>query len=251
MTEAKRSAYRRESSLVVDEPSSRYSRPFQWLLKHLDNPYPPLTTKQLLSKQSGVPLKTLSEWFSQTRRRIGWTAILKRHFMNNRQLAVDCAHRVLVEHSGALHYSENIIRDIKTMQTAAERLYDKKVRPSCHAMDYESVDTINPVLDDRRSMAPSRLALRSSLPCYQTPPHRKATSASTSRSLLLETDAESRISLGARNSLNKKRTRDEISSERQADVITREDNSNEYSRPSKRLRFVLFGFSTIYDPDFS
>lgn len=68
----------------------------QWLYIHLDNPYPSMSTKIELVRNSGASLQTINSWFVNIRRRIGWTSTLKRRFNSDRHLMVDCAHRVFV-----------------------------------------------------------------------------------------------------------------------------------------------------------
>lgn len=68
----------------------------QWLYIHLDNPYPSMSTKIELVRNTGASLQTINSWFVNIRRRIGWTSTLKHRFNSNRHLMVDCAHRVFV-----------------------------------------------------------------------------------------------------------------------------------------------------------
>lgn len=70
-------------------------------------------------------MKEISDTLSQTRRRIGWTSISKRHFQGNRQLTIDCATILFLESCGHLFYSKDIIRDFENMRDAAKKLLDR------------------------------------------------------------------------------------------------------------------------------
>lgn len=107
----------------IDEHSPYQLTSCQWLLDNIHNPYPPAATKLKIARDSGVSHKLVSEWFSQSRRRIGWTSFLKKRFNGNRQLCVDSAQRVLVDGIGPSSYEKRIIDDLISIKRKAERLY--------------------------------------------------------------------------------------------------------------------------------
>lgn len=95
----------------------------RWLCDNLHNPYPSASTKRKIAESSEVTSKVIGEWFSQARRRIGWTALLKKRFGGNRQLCIDCAHDIFNEGSSCSFYSPEITQDFRRMKSKTERLY--------------------------------------------------------------------------------------------------------------------------------
>lgn len=115
-----------EDTLVLPDDMEHYN----WVLDHIDNPYPSLPVKRHLARQAGTTIKAISEWFTQARRRIGWTSLSKRHFQGNRQLTVDCAHRIFCERDAYAAYPADLVKDFETVRFKAERLAVKKTERS-------------------------------------------------------------------------------------------------------------------------
>lgn len=106
---------------IVDPPCYQ-DISHRWLCDNLHNPYPSASTKRSIAELSGVSSKVVGEWFSQARRRIGWTTILKNRFGGNRQLCIDCAHIIFIEGSGCSFYSRGVIQDFHRMKLKSERI---------------------------------------------------------------------------------------------------------------------------------
>lgn len=115
-----------EDTLVLPDDMEHYN----WVLSHIDNPYPSLPVKRHLARQAGTTIKAISEWFTQARRRIGWTSLSKRHFQGNRQLTVDCAHRIFCERDAYAAYPADLVKDFETVRSKAKRLAIKKTERS-------------------------------------------------------------------------------------------------------------------------
>lgn len=107
---------------IVDPPCYQ-DISHRWLCDNLHNPYPSSSTKRSIGELTGVSSKAVGEWFSQARRRIGWTTILKKRFGGNRQLCIDCAHIIFSEGTGYSLYPKGIIQDFHRMKSKSERLY--------------------------------------------------------------------------------------------------------------------------------
>lgn len=118
------------SATVVDinPMPSHIPRAYDWLIKHLHNPYPSANVKSRIAKETEVPLKSVSEWFVNIRRRIGWTSICKRFFNGNRALAIDCAKSFFLDDSSSIN--KDIVMAFALMKETAERLFDGKLETS-------------------------------------------------------------------------------------------------------------------------
>lgn len=224
-----------ESEADQTEPVYQYEEVFLWLLKHLDNPYPSISTKRALCKRSGLVMKAVNEWFSHARRRIGWTSLMKRHFKGDRQLTIDCAHRILVENSGPLYYSDDICQDVENMRDTAEHLFAKKSRQSSLSRIFDNKIT--------ESMEPPR-RLSSSFSRQPPPPVSTLAQISpydeTKKTLLpprSELASEPQNDVNTRIAIKKKRARD--SSDEGTGFESWRGGLAEATRPMKRLKCVL------------
>lgn len=222
---------------TLGDTSAQCSAPLRWLLKHLDNPYPSASVKHSLCKQSGLSLKAIGEWLSQTRRRIGWTTISKKHFKGDRQLTRDCVNRVLFEPSGTLHYTPEVVRDVENMRLAANRLYSKKFDRSRLTMLTDSCSTKTPCLEGG-DVPSSVLPLK---PWAVSFPD--ANSAPNSYSNTVGLSSEPQL---ARNNAKRKRSLDTCTIESDSLQI----DTAERSRPVKRLRYVIPHDDLSCYPDF-
>lgn len=130
----------------------------RWLCDNLHNPYPSASTKRKIADISGVSSKVIGEWFSQTRRRIGWTTLLKKRFGGNRQLCIDCAHNILKEGSGCLFYSPEITQDFRRMKSKTERLYRDRFGRSDVVKEITDIEPSAPVHSERRTGMKRRIS---------------------------------------------------------------------------------------------
>lgn len=98
----------------------------RWLLKHLQNPYPSQKAKLRMVRGSNATIKSVTDWFTHARRRIGWIKICKQHFQGNRHLTADCAQGIFREGATPSTCTSEIAQEFWAMKTAAERLYGEK-----------------------------------------------------------------------------------------------------------------------------
>lgn len=70
--------------------------PAQWLLDNLHNPYPPGAVKRAMKESPELGSRTVNEWFTKARQRIGWTRLLRDRFSGCRSAATDVAFRAFV-----------------------------------------------------------------------------------------------------------------------------------------------------------
>ncbi|KAL5519306.1 hypothetical protein ACEPAH_989 [Sanghuangporus vaninii] len=131
----------------------------EWLIEHLHNPFPPAPKKKELAKSLSMTPKSLDDWFSNARRKIGWIAFSKRHFQGNRSLTLDCAHRVWVEGKSQM-YNEEVIRELEEVKITAQRLYGSPDKTnasetSCFAKEIESLEAETVTVSRSRKRRPS------------------------------------------------------------------------------------------------
>lgn len=117
---------------------------YEWLRSNIWNPYPSNAIKSNIAASSGVPLKTVSDWFTNARRRIGWSRVVKRHFKGQRVLAVDAASRVFSKDSQSSSVSINAVKDLLEVEKALHRLYDGKLEASEYAKQLPIVSLPEP-----------------------------------------------------------------------------------------------------------
>ena len=70
--------------------------PEKWLLDNLHNPYPPSAVKRVMVESSELGGRTVNEWFTRARQRIGWTRLLRDRFDGCRSAATDAAFRAFI-----------------------------------------------------------------------------------------------------------------------------------------------------------
>lgn len=134
--------------------SNRQSKALSgWLLKHVHNPYPSQNRKLQLARSVDVSMKAVNNWFSTTRRQIGWTAFCKRHFKGNRQLAVDCAHQIL--NQDATSFSSDVVWELLEVKSRAEKIFGQvETRNTSlellHSLDQESLKRRSSCIEENR-----------------------------------------------------------------------------------------------------
>ncbi|KAG7452342.1 mating-type protein [Guyanagaster necrorhizus] len=71
--------------------TSSYVEPaYCWLSENLHNPYPAREVRNKICRETNTPRKDLDNWFTNARRRIGWTSLLK-HFGGDRDRMIEAA----------------------------------------------------------------------------------------------------------------------------------------------------------------
>ncbi|KAI6163837.1 C-terminal domain of homeodomain 1-domain-containing protein [Pisolithus thermaeus] len=116
-----------QETLSADDTSLRhpnYLTPaYKWLLSNLHNPYPTTEVKEHIASLAGCSLASINSWFTSVRKRIGWTAICRKHFRNCRADAVDAAYRTLVKEDPSRTISSEVAQAFIEMKTTANGLY--------------------------------------------------------------------------------------------------------------------------------
>lgn len=105
---------------------------YRWLLQHIHNPYPPHDVKQSLALASGCSLNSVNSWFTNARKRMGWTSICRERFHGCRADAVDAAFRVMVQDDPDRPVGDELTRAFMEMKVAAEELYPSTLTKSKH-----------------------------------------------------------------------------------------------------------------------
>ncbi|KAI6095338.1 hypothetical protein F5141DRAFT_1160668 [Pisolithus sp. B1] len=114
---------------------------YRWLLRHIHNPYPPHDVKQSLALTSGCSLNSINSWFTNVRKRIGWTSLCRGHFHGCRADAVDAAFRALVQDDPDRPIGDELIRAFVAMKVAAEELYPSTFAESALISGPDNADT--------------------------------------------------------------------------------------------------------------
>lgn len=126
---------------------------YSWLLDNIANPYPSSEFKASLAQRHNSPVSTVSSWFANARRRMGWTALCRDFFRNCRVDAVDAAYRVLVKGDPNYQLGSEIIHAFVTMKVTAEGLYATSTK-SALAGDLDTV--VKDMLDEDKILARDR-----------------------------------------------------------------------------------------------
>ena len=82
------------SDLPVQPPCA--VSPTKWLLENLHNPYPSGAIKRTMEDSPELNGRTVNEWLTRARQRIGWTRLLRDRFSGCRSAATDAAFRAFV-----------------------------------------------------------------------------------------------------------------------------------------------------------
>ena len=137
-------------------PSAESSYPpfltsaYQWLLDNLHNPYPTAEIKARIATASSCQVSSVSSWFINARRRIGWTTLCRERFSNCRADMIDAAYRALVEEDPQRTLSPELRHSFVAMKVAAEGLYSSTFTRSAFAGDLDAV--VKDMKEDRESV---------------------------------------------------------------------------------------------------
>ncbi|KAG6888199.1 hypothetical protein C0992_009354 [Termitomyces sp. T32_za158] len=94
---------------------------YDWLVENICNPYPSINIRDAIARKSGAARKDIDNWFIDARKRIGWNAARKTHFLNKRVVIVDAATRFYANDEklslsqGAEHALISIMKNAKDL----------------------------------------------------------------------------------------------------------------------------------------
>ncbi|GJJ09728.1 hypothetical protein Clacol_003952 [Clathrus columnatus] len=146
-----------ESIATSNEPSGsqhgRFSDPsplpefiehaYKFFTANIHNPYPTREEKQSIvdsSNSARVTLTSVSNWFTNARRRCGWAEILKNRFGGNRDRMIDFAKRIFIDKTPSPLIDAQIVAEFMEMKESIETMYEKKTRTSAWIEDLGSLD---------------------------------------------------------------------------------------------------------------
>lgn len=112
---------------------------YSWLLQHIHNPYPSHDVKQSLALASGCSLNSINSWFTNIRKRMGWSSICREIFHGCRADAVDAAFRALVQDDPDRPVGDELTRAFVAVKVAAEKLYPSAFTKSALASNLDDV----------------------------------------------------------------------------------------------------------------
>ena len=98
-----------------------------WLSRNYHNPYPSGSTRDDISRRANWPRKDVDSWFTEARKRIGWSKIRKDFFSNKRADTVQAATAFFSGDRHSLHPA--LESALVAMATQAKELCAEPVRP--------------------------------------------------------------------------------------------------------------------------
>jgi hypothetical protein len=108
-----------------------YIKPcYEWLLKHIHEPYPSIHIRGDIANASSLARKDIDGWFVDARKRIGWNALRKTRFSNKRIEIVDAATRFFIEDDPKRPLDPNVELEFAAIETRAKSLYSEKFSES-------------------------------------------------------------------------------------------------------------------------
>ncbi|KAH7881688.1 C-terminal domain of homeodomain 1-domain-containing protein [Phlebopus sp. FC_14] len=110
---------------------------YQWLLENLHNPYPSPQVKASIAMESGCSVSTVSAWFVNVRRRMGWTTICRDYFHNCRADGTAAAYHALVKEDPDQKLAPEVTHAFMVMKVTAEGLYSSSFSKSALACDLD------------------------------------------------------------------------------------------------------------------
>ena len=150
------------SSVTESTRSASEPNPLQEFIEHaykffvtnIFNPYPTREEKEAIvnkTNNSDVTLASISNWFTNVRRRCGWTDILKRRCNGNRDEMIGLATRVFVKPDPCHPVDPQIITEFMDMKKNIESMYERKTRTSAWIDELEGMtELINPVSQEEQ-----------------------------------------------------------------------------------------------------
>ncbi|KAH6873965.1 mating-type protein beta 1-domain-containing protein [Coprinopsis sp. MPI-PUGE-AT-0042] len=101
----------------------------KWLLDNLANPYPTKMKKESIAQESKCNKKDIEAWFTETRKRIGWSA-LRREFFNNKQADILAAAKCFFNDAGIVSfpYPPAVEMAFARVEANAKNLYDSRFK---------------------------------------------------------------------------------------------------------------------------
>ena len=126
---------------------------YKFFVVNIFNPYPTREEKEAIVNQTTdrhVTLSSISNWFTNARRRCGWAQILKRRCDGNRDQMVDLATRVFIEPDPNHPVDPQIVKEMMEMKESLESMYEGKIRTSVWMNEIEEMEEelINPILKE-------------------------------------------------------------------------------------------------------
>ncbi|KAF8581661.1 hypothetical protein K439DRAFT_1662201 [Ramaria rubella] len=127
---------------------------YKFFVTNIFNPYPTREEKQAIvdkTNNSRVTMTSISNWFTNARRRCGWAEILKRRCNGNREEMVDLAKRVFVKTDTRRLVDPRVVSELMEMKQNVESMYERKTRTSAWIENLEDLDElINPISEEDR-----------------------------------------------------------------------------------------------------
>ncbi|KAF8665493.1 hypothetical protein AX16_000508 [Volvariella volvacea WC 439] len=144
-------------------PSAYIKPAYEWLLANLHNPYPSIVIRNHLAKESKCSRQVIDSWFTDIRKRIGWSA-LRKSFSNKRSAIVEAATRYFLHNGDGL--SSDVRKGFAKMSWSARNLYSHKFLETSLASGLDSNPADN---TDYPTPAQSPQGPSGTLPAYEDP----------------------------------------------------------------------------------
>jgi hypothetical protein len=118
---------------------------FDWIVRHLDNPYPSNILKASIASNAGVPLRAVTDWFQSIRRHIGWASFCKKRFLGYRSLIIAAAKTFFAHKDEDTALPLDVVSAFLTMKEKLDSLYleERGLQPSSstYSQDKELAQT--------------------------------------------------------------------------------------------------------------
>lgn len=112
---------------------------YRWLLDHLHNPYPTAEVKARIAAALSCQVASISSWFVNARRRIGWTTLCRERFSNCRADMIDAAYRALVKEDPQRALSPELRHSFVAMKVTVEGLYSLTFSRTAFPADLDAI----------------------------------------------------------------------------------------------------------------
>ncbi|KAA1467997.1 hypothetical protein DENSPDRAFT_833181 [Dentipellis sp. KUC8613] len=144
-----------DHSVSSPTSASLHCMAHRWLLQNLHDPYPSSAEATSLAGICGCTVKTVQEWFSSARRRIGWTDLASEKFSGSRRETSLAATGAYATDHNDRSLSSDIIHAFFVIRTNAQNLLQELVVESNEdASDVQEIDCLPPLSTFEEDMTP-------------------------------------------------------------------------------------------------
>nr|AGS09282.1 b1 homeodomain mating type protein [Heterobasidion annosum] len=132
-----------------------FSAAHRWLTQNIHDPYPSASIKQELAQSCELSVDSISKWFHNARRYIGWTALARFHFGGRRSAMVQAARRAYIESDDTQPLPLHIEHAFSVIRKNIDSLQSDARLPFPHTMGRDplegrNADPAGPIVPDEQ-----------------------------------------------------------------------------------------------------